>query len=265
MGSIRLLEEKSLATKFQIMIEIAARQPDISRKTLAGKLGITSQAISFYVKQMEDDGWIRTNNRLGIKVTREGVDWLKKALREMDRYLDRVEKVTRNISISAAVADHDLFTGQCVGLMMRDGLLSACNANTCEAKGVVIAYAEKGQDVGIANIEGLVELDIEKVTILAIPGIQKGGSRRVDLNLCRKMITDDKMLVCAIGIEAVTTLRLLGINSGHCYGIRSVVVDAVKHGVRVLVACVSNEIPVLIKTLEDQSLDYQVLDTEISD
>jgi len=59
MGSVaQILKSKNLATKFQIMVEIAAHQPNIQQKDIAPRLGITSQAVSEYVKELIKDGWL---------------------------------------------------------------------------------------------------------------------------------------------------------------------------------------------------------------
>jgi len=43
-----VLRSKNLATKFQILLEVAANQPNIQQKDIASRLNITSQAVSEY-------------------------------------------------------------------------------------------------------------------------------------------------------------------------------------------------------------------------
>ena len=71
----RLFHDKSLATKFQILIEIAEGQPYIQQKSIARSIDISPQAVSQYVKEMKDDGWIDVDGRSNCCITKEGVDW----------------------------------------------------------------------------------------------------------------------------------------------------------------------------------------------
>jgi putative transcriptional regulator len=66
----QILKSKNLATKFQIMMEIAAHQPNIHQKDIAQRLGITSQAVSEYMKELIKDGWLSFQGRSQYKVTR---------------------------------------------------------------------------------------------------------------------------------------------------------------------------------------------------
>ncbi len=56
----QVLRNKNLATRFQIMVEIAGNQPYIQQKDIARRIGLTSQAVSDYISELEKDGWKRT-------------------------------------------------------------------------------------------------------------------------------------------------------------------------------------------------------------
>jgi putative transcriptional regulator len=250
-----------LATKFQILVESAANQPYILQKTIASTVNITTQAVSAYIKEMVKDGWIRTNGRSNNNVTKEGVNWLLKAVREMRVYIDRVDGVTRNMSICATVAGCNILKGQQVGLEMRSGLLIATGYNGHSAKGIAVTDARTGEDVGISSIEGIVELETSKIVILSIPGIQKGGSRKVDLKRLKKAI-DDNSVTCAIGIESIIALRQIGIQPQYTHGVREVAAEAAQCGLSVIIVCVSGELPTLVRSLDDRHIEYQILDME---
>ena len=49
---IKILQTKSGVTKFQVLIEIAAHQPNVRQKEIAAKIGITPQAVSEYIKEL---------------------------------------------------------------------------------------------------------------------------------------------------------------------------------------------------------------------
>ncbi len=53
---IKILQTKSGVTKFQVLIEIAAHQPNVRQKEIAAKIGITPQAVSEYIKELVNDG-----------------------------------------------------------------------------------------------------------------------------------------------------------------------------------------------------------------
>jgi len=58
-----MLQRKSEVTRFQILVEVAASQPQIKQSEIAAKLGITPQAISEYIKSLIEDGMIASGGR----------------------------------------------------------------------------------------------------------------------------------------------------------------------------------------------------------
>src|SRR5271157_5163243 len=122
---VKVLHNKNLATRFQIMVEIAANQPNIQQKDIATKIGVTSQAVSDYISKLEKDGWITSEGRSRYHITKEGINWMLKSLRQLQQYSNAAERVLTNITTWAAVATVDLDKNQTVGLEMRDGMLYA--------------------------------------------------------------------------------------------------------------------------------------------
>ena len=205
-----ILRNKNLSTRFQILVEIANSGPNIQQRDIAGKLDITPQAVSDYIRQLVEEGLIVSDGRSKYRVTSEGVNWVIKVLRELRNYSTFIEQAVTNISVCAAVADVNLTKGQTVGLEMREGLLFATDKVGVGAKGIACSDATAGADVGVSNIEGIVNLEIGKVTILKMPGIQRGGSKVVDVDRLEARI-ESRRLVGAIGIEAIVALKKLGI------------------------------------------------------
>lgn len=258
-GMTELLRSKNLATKFQILVEVAANQPDIQQRDIAKRLDLTPQAVSDYVRELVKDGWLISEGRSRYRVTKEGVDWMLKGLREWQSYSNTVQKAVASISVCAAVADCDLSQGQKVGLVMRDGLLLATDNPNAGASGIAVSEAKKGEDVGVSEIDGIVPLEIGKVTILKVPGIQRGGSRHTDLEGLKKGI-QGKKLVSAIGIEALVALRQIGAEPLYFYGVRDAVVEAAYSGLSPVVVCVDDDTSDLIRRLEEKNIDYELLD-----
>ena len=258
-GMTEILRSKNLATKFQILVEVAANQPDIQQRDIAKRLDLTPQAVSDYVRELVKDGWLISEGRSRYRVTEEGVDWILKGLRDWQSYSNTVQKAVASISVCAAVADCDLSKGQKVGLVMRDGLLFATDNPNAGARGIAVSEAKKGEDVGVSEIDGIVPLEIGKVTILKVPGIQRGGSRHTDLDRLRKGIRGKK-LVSAIGIEALVALRQIDAEPLYFYGARDAVVEAAYSGLSPVVVCVDDDTSDLIRRLEEKNIDYELLD-----
>ena len=254
-----VLRNKNLVTKFQILAEIAANQPNIQQRDIARRLNITPQAISEYIKELIKEGSLTSEGRSRYKVTTEGVNRVLKALRELRSYSSFMEKAVTNISVSAVVADCNLSQGQTVGLQIKDGLLFATDTVGEGARGIVVSNAQAGKDVGVSNIEGIVELEIGKITILKVPDIQGGGSKSIDLTQLKKG-TSNRGPVGAIGIEALVALRQIGIEPDYFYGVKEAVVEAVYTGLSPVVVCVDNQTSDLLQRLEEENIDYKLID-----
>jgi putative transcriptional regulator len=255
----KLLRSINLVTKFQILVEVAASQPDVRQRDIAERLGLSPQAASDYVRELVKDGWLVSEGRSKYRVTREGVGWLLMGLREWQGYSDTVQKAIAGISVSAAVADCDIFEGQKVGLLMRDGLLFAAGELNTGAVGIAVSDARKGEDVGVSNIDGIVPLNIGRVTVLRIPGIQKGGSGQADFNRLKKVIKGRQM-IGAIGIEALVALRKIGVEPTYSYGVREATVEAARSGISPTVVCADDDTSALLRMLEEKGIEYEILD-----
>jgi len=139
----QILQDRNLTTKFRILAEIARNQPNIQQKDIARRLQVTSQAISKYVKELLEDGWLISDGRSKYRVTKEGVNWLLKSLRDLKDYSNFVEESLTRITVCAAVAASDISKGQEVGLEMRDGLLVATGTPGRGAKGMATSDLKK--------------------------------------------------------------------------------------------------------------------------
>jgi putative transcriptional regulator len=256
----QILKSKNLATKFQIMVEIAAHQPNIQQKDIAPRLGITSQAVSEYIRELIKDGWLSSEGRSRYKVTKEGVDWILQMSRQLHSYAWSVSKVVADISTTTAIADSDLSVGQPASLYMKDGLLFASDViSDKRAKGITITAARKGQDVGIRNIEGVIKLEPAKVMIGKVPNVQDGGSESTDLARLKREIKKAR-LVGALGTEALIALKQIGVKPDYVYGVREAAIEAAYCGLFFLVVCSEDKVPILVPRLEEENLDYQIID-----
>lgn len=259
---IEVLKNKNVTTKFQILVEIANSGPNIQQRDIANKLDITPQAISDYIAQIIKEKMLVSEGRSYYRVTNEGVNWIILMLRELIGYTDYIQKAITNISICTAIAESDMKKNQKVGLKMNNGLLIATSNLTHRATGVTVSNAKAGEDIGITNIEGIVPLQIGKVTILRIPGVQKGGSQKTNQSIINNHVKKSVFIV-AIGLEAFVVLQKTGVKFS-CYGATEAAIEAAKSGLGTLVVCVENETAGLITRLETEKISYEIIDTAIS-
>lgn len=258
---MELLRIKNLAMKFQILAEIAARQPDVQQRTIARNLKLSPQAVSDYIRELVDAGWLLSEGRSRYSVTKEGVDWMIRGLREWQAYSESVLKAITSVAVSTAIADADIAKGQRVGLLMRDGLLYATLGPKSGAKGIAVCTAKKGEDVGISNIEGIVSLTVGKVHVLRLPGIQRGGSKNTDLNKLKQLVKDGQP-IGVVGIEALVAVRKAGLEPTYLYGAREAVIEAACSGLSPIVVCVEQDTTDLLRRLDNNDIDYELMDLQ---
>jgi putative transcriptional regulator len=256
----QILKSKNLATKFQIMVEIAAHQPNIQQKDIAPRLGITSQAVSEYIRELIKDGWLSSEGRSRYRVTKEGVDWILQMSRQLHSYAWFVSKAVADISTTTAIAGSDLSIGQPASLYMKDGLLFASDLISGKgAKGIAVTEAKKGQDVGIRNVEGVIKLEPARVMIGKVPNVQDGGSGSTDLVRLEKEIKEAR-LVGAMGTEALVALMQIGVKPDYIHGVREAAIEAAYCGLPIMVVCSEDRVSILVQRLEEENLGYHIVD-----
>ena len=108
-----MLKSKREATRFQILVEIAANQPSVRQQEIAIKMGVTPQAISEYIREMVDDGLVNSNGRGRYNVTTKGVEWVTNTAETLDNYLKYVTTdVIQEVSVWTAIAKEPLVKGE---------------------------------------------------------------------------------------------------------------------------------------------------------
>jgi len=143
---------------------------------------------------------------------------------------------------------------------MRDGLLFASGVvRDEEPGGIAVSNAKKGEDVGISNVEGVIKLETGKATLAKVPNVQQGGSRSVDLAKLKQEV-DRARLVGAIGVEALIALKQIGIKPHYLYGVREAAIEAAYCGLPFLIVCAEDVVSAVMQRLEEESLDYDIVD-----
>ncbi len=261
---VDVLQSKRESSRFQILVEIAANQPNVRQKEVAERLGVTPQAISEYIKDLVADGLVVSDGRMRYRITKEGVEMLLESAAELKRYARYVmEEIISHVSVWGAIADLDLEEGETVSLEMRGGLLYAGRKEGVEASGVTIAEARAGEDVGVSNLKGLISLKEGTVTVCKVPRVQMGGSRKVDLAALSRIVLASEM-VGALGIESLVALRKVGRDPDVFFGAKESAVESAFHGVSSVIVCVDEQVPNLMGRLEGEGLKYELVDLTAS-
>ena len=260
---IDILHTKSGITKFQILTEVAAHQPIVRQKEIADKVGVTPQAVSEYIKELAAEGFISSEGRARYRITKTGVEWVLKNAAEMKRYARFVmEDIISHVSTWTAIAEDDLQKNDAVYLKMRDGLLYVSSNDVTNATGVTIADVKCGEDVGVTNLHGLIDLENASITVCKIPRIERGGSKNVDLDRL-KILAESKSYIAVIGAESVISLKRIGVTPNVMFGAKESVIEAAFHGLSSLVVSIDEEVPSLLSRLENDGLEYELVDLSI--
>ena len=254
-----VLENKRSATRYQILVEIAARQPAVSQNEIADTIGVTSQAVSDYVRDLVESGYVEKRGRGRYEVTKEGVDWLISRTDDLETYLERVNSdVLGSVEVDAAIALDDVDEGIEVGIVMRDGILHA-NPAGGTATAVTVTSGKKGEAVGVADFEGVVDYDAGTVSVLPVPTVTDADRPNSDVVSTR---IPEEGLVAVAGTEAYSLVSQSDVAPDIRFGTAEGVAEAGMLGLDVLLVAVTDEIPRHTSKLRDRNVPHRVLDSE---
>ncbi|WP_436343000.1 DUF7839 domain-containing protein [Natronorubrum sp. FCH18a] len=257
---VDVLDNKRAATRFRILVQIAERQPAVSQGEIAEEVGVTSQAVSEYIRELVDDGLVEKEGRSRYRVTPEGVDWLFGTADDVRRFADHVTgDVLGAMSEAAYLATDDVEEGDTVTLSVQNGLLHATPSSEGPATGVATTDAEAGTDVGVTSFEGVMELEPGSVTVLQVPAVRTGGSRAVDSTQVSERC-DESDLVVAAGVEAVVACRQAGTDPTLPFAAGEVAAEGAERGLEVTAVVTANEVGRVTDTLRDADVSYEVLE-----
>lgn len=255
-----ILRSKREATRFQILVEIAEHQPAIRQQEIAGKLGVTPQAVSEYIREMVDEGLVMAQGRGRYEVTKSGIEWVLRHAEALEAYARHVNRdIIRQVAVWTAIARGDIQKGDTVGVFMQDGWLYATNEGGQSATGLATMDAAAGEDVGVAHLNGIIEHEEGLVHVCKVPRVERGGSRQVSPELLREAVRDAEM-VAAVGLESYVALRKANIEPDMFFGSREGVIEAAFHGRECAILIVDEEFTDFLKRLETVGLTYTIHD-----
>lgn len=257
---VEVLDDKRAATRFRILVEIADRQPAVSQGEIADVVGVTSQAVSEYIRELVEDGLVVKEGRSRYRVTNEGVDWLLRSATDVRRFADRVaDDVLGGVQEDAAIATAEIEDGETVTLHMDDGLLHASPGDAGPATGTATTDAEAGTEVGVSGFEGVIDFAPGEVEVYQIPPVRSGGSREVDGTALADACAD-KGVVLAAGVEAIVALRRAGQEPDVNFAAGEVAAEAASRGVDVIVVATADEVGGVTDPLREAGTAYSVID-----
>ncbi|MCS3924296.1 DUF7839 domain-containing protein [Methanosalsum natronophilum] len=261
---IKLLHSKSGITKFQILIEIAAHQPNVRQKEIADKIGITPQAVSEYIKELVNQGFIVSAGRVKYKITKSGVEWVIENAAEMKKFAQFVmSDIISHVSTWTAIAEHDLKKGETVHLAMKKGLLYVNRTEVSEAKGITISDAFEGEDVGVTELMGYMNVETASISICKVPRVERGGTRNIDMSRL-ETIVKSKPFIASVGVESFIALKKIGIEPDALFGAREAIIEAAFHGLGSAVVTIDEEVSSILSRLEAENLDYELVDLTLN-
>jgi len=252
------LADKRTATRFRVLVEIADRQPAVSQGEIAEAVGVTSQAVSEYIRELVDDDLVTKEGRSRYSVTKEGVDWLFQQANSLQRYAEHVTgDVLGTVQEDTAIATDPIEAGDAVTISVREGLLHATPGESGPATGVATTDADEGTDVSITSFEGVIDMSAGTVTVVQIPPAREGGSRAVDtdalVGACERAD-----LVVAAGVEAVVSLRAVDREPAVTVAAGEVAASAAAVGRDVAVVASTDTIGRVTDALRDGNVSYEV-------
>ncbi|MFD1598076.1 MarR family transcriptional regulator [Halobellus rarus] len=255
-----VLQSKRNATRYQILVQIAERQPAVNQQEIADAIGITAQAVSDYLQDLVEHGYVNKHGRGRYEVTKEGVDWLISQTDELRGFVRHVsEDVIGQVEIETAIATTEIEEGETVTLTMRGGTLRAMSGDTGNATAVAVTDAAAGTDVGITNVEGVVDYELGTVTIVSIPQVQNGGSSEVDPERISDLAEKHDLLAVG-GAEAVVAAEAAGLDPDIRFGSSAAVQEAATKGLDILLLTSTDLLSAHTDKLRAQNLSYEVVD-----
>jgi len=158
------------------------------QRDVADSLGITVQAVSKHFKGLVDEELVAFSG-VEYVLTPRGLERLIGYTKFLQVQARKAASRLRMERLWSAIASKPISAGEEVGLAMKNGVICAVSRSSKDTKafGVAVHETAKGEDVALRNLRGRINLPRGTVTVVTIPSINQGGSRRVDFVKVRKI------------------------------------------------------------------------------
>jgi putative transcriptional regulator len=212
-----LLRDLKRNTELLILAEYL-RNPSVKRKEIAERLGVTEQAVSQYISDLEKESLL-TVSKGRTKPSRKGIQLLQERFFQLNEEIKGILRQIQVIDTCVAVAAAPIKDRERVGLIMRRGRLEAVPKTESASMGVARSDAKKGEEVLVGSLEGVVELELGGLLVLQLPSETSGGSRNIDSALALKAMK-------GLNAEEVAVGDVIGEVVADHLGIRPTLVHA---------------------------------------
>src|SRR5881397_966854 len=246
---MELLRNLGETTRILILLEISLRNHSVQR-TIGEALGMTAQGVSEYLRTMQADGLVHIVDG-EYRPTFEGVRILHQRFRDLREFVDQGSKGLSIIEVAAAIAGNSIQRGESVGLFMEGGDLVAYAGRESPSRGRSITQAGRGEDVGVEQLEGIVDLKPGRISLLRIPSAADGGSRRVDRDRARKVLRRVGAAVVAILDAPASALAAkLGVWPDIRFGAIPAAIEAAERGLDIAVILPEDRVASAVTAIE---------------
>jgi len=232
--NMRILRDLRLSTKVLILYEMV-KEPGVGQRDLAAFLDVTPQAVSDYLKHMEEEDLIEREGR-EARPTMVGFQFLQEHLQELGDFIFQAMRDINVINSCPAIAGEDLKEGEPVVLELEDGYIVARKGKWGPSTGIAGRDAKKGEDLAIRDLEGILEFTSGVVTVIALPSAIEGGTSVIDVDALKAQVEEAALgVVVAVDPVGVVAAKLADLGVDIYFGVDRATVDAALRGLNVLV------------------------------
>ena len=255
----RLLQNKGEFTRFQILLEVMRNQPHVKQKEIGKTIGITIQAVSKYFKKLTREGYIESGSeRADYRLTPKATLMMHEDVKSLERYVTSIKHEMKVERSMPAIATQKVKAGEEVGLVMKGGVMyTVALEPNIEAKGIVMADALPGEDLGLKNLQGKVRVKQGKILIVKLPSISKGGSRAVDFDKVKAFYDEFKPdRIGVMGAVGRAVANKLGLKTDIEFGISRAAAIAASRGLNVFVLVVGRMVNRMIEEIDSINMKH---------
>ncbi len=177
----------------------------------------------------------------------------------MLNFVESVSKPFDVLKVRCAIAGADVYSGETVGLIMKNGTLCTTRVDVdlnskITAFGRVIFNAKAGEDIVVSEITGTLSPKTGIIHIVPIPRVIEGGSRAVDLvTICRIIAKSSPHKIGAMGTSAKVVVRKAGIQCDFEVDVIQSSILAALRGLNVMVFATGGMVDRVIQKIESNN------------
>jgi putative transcriptional regulator len=255
--NMRMLRDLRLSTKVLILYELV-KAPAIGQRDLAATLDVTPQAVSEYLKHMEEEALVEREGRT-IRPTMVGFQFLQEHLQELGDFAYQAMRDVNVINSCAAIAGENLEDGEPVVLELEDGDLVARKGKWGPSTGVAGRTAKKGEDLAVVELEGMLEHRPGRVDIVTLPSALEGGTSAADVEALGGLLASSPSRTLAVlDPVGLVAARVLGLEVDIRFGVDRGALDAALRGLDVVVLGARDQVGAMLDALEAHNLKSDI-------